>query len=387
VVGGTGFDVIVVGVGAMGAATCHALAERGVRVLGLERFDVPHALGSSGGHTRLVRLVYYEHPDYVPLLREAYAGWDALGEELGLPVLHRTGAIYLGRPDGDLLSGSLRAVREHGLTHEILDPEGVRERCGPFVVPDRFTALYEADAGFVFSERAIAGFVDRALRRGAEVHGRETVREWHADSAGVRVVTDRDTYHGGHLVITAGAWTSGLVRDLGVELTVTRQVLGWVWPKTPERFALGRFTCWAIEDDAPGFQGIYYGFPMTPEVPGLKLAHHAPGPRADPDALDRMPTAADEEDFRPALRAYLPDADGPLLAMRVCMYTLSPDQHFVVDRHPAHSRVTVACGFSGHGFKFAPVVGRALADLATEGSSALPIGFLGRDRFERGGRR
>ena len=386
-VGGTGFDVIVVGVGAMGAATCHALAERGVRVLGLERFDVPHALGSSGGHTRLVRLVYYEHPDYVPLLREAYAGWDALGEELGLPVLHRTGAIYLGRPDGDLLSGSLRAVREHGLTHEILDSEGVRERCGPFVVPDRFTALYEADAGFVFSERAIAGFVDRALRRGAEVHGREAVREWHADSAGVRVVTDRDTYHGGHLVITVGAWTSGLVRDLGVELTVTRQVLGWVWPKTPERFALGRFTCWAIEDDAPGFQGIYYGFPMTPEVPGLKLAHHAPGPRADPDALDRMPTAADEEDFRPALRAYLPDADGPLLAMRVCMYTLSPDQHFVVDRHPAHSRVTVACGFSGHGFKFAPVVGRALADLATEGSSALPIGFLGRDRFERGGRR
>ena len=287
--GASSYDVIVIGVGAMGSATCHALAGRGVRVLGLERFDVPHALGSSGGHTRLVRLVYYEHPDYVPLLRRAYAGWDALGEELGEPLLQRTGALYLGRPEGEFIAGSLRAAREHGLAHEILDAASVGERCGPFRVPERFTAIYEPDAGFVWCERAIAGFVGRALRLGAEVHGRETVQSWSAGAHGVRVVTDRATYQAGHLVITAGAWTGDLVGDLGVELTVTRQVVGWVWPKAPERFALGRFPCWAIEDDAPGFAGIYYGFPMTAEVPGLKVAHHAPGPPPIPTPSTARP--------------------------------------------------------------------------------------------------
>lgn len=379
------FDVIVVGVGAMGAATCHALARQGARVLGLERFDVPHAQGSSAGQTRLIRLAYYEHPDYVPLLRRAYELWDALGEETGVPLLHRTGALYLGRPEGELIAGSLRAAREHRLAHEVLDAAAVEQRFGGFRVPEGFAAMHEPEAGFVLAERAIAAMAERALHHGAELHGREPVRSWQVDRGGVRVVTDRGTYHAGHLVFTAGAWTAPLVRDLGVPLTVTRQVLGWVWPRVPERFALGRFPCWAIEDDAPGFQGIYYGFPLMTgaamEAPGLKVAHHAPGPATHPDALDRATTAADEGDFRPALSKYLPDADGPLLSMRVCMYTMSPDQHFVIDRHPAHERVTIGCGFSGHGFKLAPVMGEALADLALHGRSELPVAFLGRARF------
>ncbi|WP_428267126.1 N-methyl-L-tryptophan oxidase [Haliangium sp.] len=382
------YDVIVIGLGAMGAATCHALAARDVRVLGLERFDIPHGLGSSGGHSRLIRLAYYEHPDYVPLLRRAYAGWDALGEELGTPVLHRTGALYLGRPEGELIAGSVRAARAHGLAHELLDEAQVHERCGPFRVPAHFAALYEPDAGFVLCERAIAGFAAGALRRGASLRGREPVQRWHADAAGVSVTTARATYHADQLVITAGAWTGALAHELGVELTVTRQVAGWVWPRAPERFTLGRFPCWAVEHDAPGFDGIYYGFPLMTghlaDVPGLKVGHHAPGPQTDPDAVvgagaDRRayaPTDADEADFRPGLSTYLPDADGPLLSMRVCMYTLSPDRHFVIDRHPGHDRVTVGCGFSGHGFKLAPAMGEALADLATTGASDLPIGFL-----------
>lgn len=378
-------DVIVAGVGAMGAATCHALARRGARVLGLERFDIPHAAGSSGGHTRLVRLAYYEHPDYVPLLRRAYQGWDALGEAAGAPILHRTGALYLGPPEGELIAGSLQAARAHGLAHERLDPAEARARWGPFRVPPHFDALYEPDAGFVLCERAIAAMAEQAMGCGAELHGREPVRAWHVEHGGVRVVTDRATYHAGHLVITSGAWTGALVRDLGVPLTVTRQVLGWVWPRAPERFALGRFPCWAAQDDAPGFEGIYYGFPMMPgasAAPGLKVAHHAPGPETDPDHLDRAPTATDEDDFRPALARYLPDANGPLLSMRVCMYTMSPDHHFVLDRHPEHHRVTIGCGFSGHGFKLAPAMGEALADLALHGRSELPIDFLSLDRFE-----
>jgi sarcosine oxidase len=380
------FDVIVVGVGAMGAATCHALASRGARVLGLERFDVPHAQGSSGGQLRLVRLAYYEHPDYVPLLRRAYELWDALGENTGVPLLHRTGALYLGRPEGALIAGSLTAARRHGLAHELLDPDAVAQRFGAFRVPAHFAVMHEPEAGFVLADRAVAAFAELALRRGATLHGREPVRSWQTSAGGVTVVTDRGTYHAGHLVFTSGAWTASLVRELGVALTVTRQVVGWVWPRVPERFTLGRFPCWAIEDDASDFQGLYYGFPMLSgaamQVPGLRLARHAPGPVTHPDALDRSTTAADEGDFRPALAKYLPDGDGPLLSMRVCMYTMSPDQHFVIDRHPGHDNVTVGCGFSGHGFKLAPTMGEALADLALHGRSELPIAFLGRARLD-----
>jgi monomeric sarcosine oxidase len=279
---GFSFDIIVVGVGAMGAATCHALARRGVRVLGLERFDVPHGLGSSGGQTRLVRLAYYEHPDYVPLLRRAYEMWDALAEEAGVPLLHRTGALYLGRPEGQLVGGSLQAARQHGLAHEVLDAAAVEQRFGAFRVPEHFAVMYEPEAGFVLAERAVATFADRALRHGAELHGREPVRSWQADRTGVRVVTDRGTYQAGHVVFTAGAWTGPLVRQLGIPLTVTRQVVGWVWPRTPERFALGHFPCWAIEDDAPGFQGIYYGFPLMSGVP-----MESPGIKARPGHASR----------------------------------------------------------------------------------------------------
>ncbi|GAB4515497.1 MAG: N-methyl-L-tryptophan oxidase [Haliangiales bacterium] len=371
--------MIVLGVGAMGAATCHALAARGARVLGLERYDIPHGLGSSGGQTRLVRLAYYEHPHYVPLLQRAYAGWDALGEELGAPVLHRTGVVYFGRPDGDLIAGSLRAAHEHALPYEMLDAAAVQRRCGPFQVPDDYVALFEPDAGFVYSERAVAGFAEGALRRGAVIHGREPALAWRSDAAGVEVDTERATYRADQLVITAGAWTGALARELGVELTVTRQILAWVWPREPAHFALGRFPCWAAEPEEPGRAGIYYGFPMLPERPGLKVGYHCPGPvvSGEPDP----PTLADEAEIRPALARLLPAADGALLSLRRCLYTLSPDHHFLVERHPGHERVTVGCGFSGHGFKFAPVIGLALADLATEGRSELPIEFLSRARL------
>ena len=380
------YDVIVIGVGAMGAATCHALAGRGVRVLGLERFDVPHALGSSGGHTRLVRLVYYEHPDYVPLLRRAYAGWDAFGEELGEPLLQRTGALYLGRPRRRIHRRLAARRTPHTAwptrsSTPRASASGAARSASPSASPRSTNPTPASSGASGRSPDSSAAPCGSAPRCTAGSRCRPGPPTPTASASSPTAAT----YEAGHLVITAGAWTGRLVRDLGVELTVTRQVVGWVWPKTPERFALGRFPCWAIEDDAPGFAGIYYGFPMTAEVPGLKVAHHAPGPTADPDALDRTPTAADEADFRPALRKYLPDADGPLLSMRVCMYTMSPDQHFVVDRHPEHPRVTVACGFSGHGFKFAPALGAALADLATEGATELPVAFLGRARFERGG--
>jgi sarcosine oxidase len=372
------YDVIVIGLGAMGSATCHQLAMRGARVLGLEQFDIPNALGSSHGSSRMIRLAYYEHPDYVPLLRRAYELWDELEAQSGQKLLHRTGGLYMGPRDGEIVGGSLRSAREHGLPHELLEPDELRRRFSQFQLPDDWVALHEPEAGFLRPEAVIAVYAGLALRGGAELHGRERVIDWKADGSGVTVTTSRGQYHANQLIFCGGPWSGKLVHDLGIEIRVTRQVLGWVWPKEPEKFALGRIPVWAI-DHLDGT--IHYGFPMMDDVPGFKLAHHSPGSVADPDKVARDPQPGDEETFRPILRKMIPAADGPLLSMKVCMYTNSPDGHFIIDRHPKHERVTVACGFSGHGFKFASVVGEILADLAMSGMARLPLEFLALSRL------
>jgi sarcosine oxidase len=374
---GSGFDVIVIGVGAMGSSACYHLAQRGIKVLGLEQFDIPHARGSSHGQSRMIRMAYYEHPDYVPLLRRSYELWDELEQVSGQKLLHITGGLYLGTPDGEIVGGSLQSARQHGLAHELLDRAAVAERFPQFNVPGDWVGLFEPRAGFLLPERTVAAYAEAALRRGAVLHGNEAVTEWRATGGGVSVRTNRGQYEADQLVFCGGPWSAKLLADLGVPLVVTRQVMGWVWPRKPELFAMGRLPVWAIEK--PG--GIYYGFPMLGDSPGFKLADHSFGTPTDPDRVVRDVTPEDEQTFRPALTQYLPDADGPTLAMRVCLYTHSPDSHFVIDRHPAHECVTLACGFSGHGFKFASVVGEVLADLVLVGKTSLPAQFLGLGRF------
>jgi sarcosine oxidase len=372
------YDVIVIGVGAMGSSACFELAQRGVRVLGLEQFDIPNALGSSHGQSRMIRKAYFEHPDYVPLLRRAYELWDRLEAISGQKLLYRTGGVYIGPVDGEVVGGSLRAAREHGLEHEFLDHAELGRRFPQFRVDEQWGALYEPDAGFLTPENVIAAYAEAALRAGAELHGREAVMDWKSDANGVTVRTERGEYHSDQLIFCGGAWTSGLVRDLGVKLVVTRQVWGWVWPREPGAFALGKFPVWAI-DHLDGT--LHYGFPLLTDVPGFKIGHHGPGRETDPDRVVRDPEPGDEETFRPVLREMIPGADGPVLSMKVCMYTNSPDHHFIVDRHPRHERVTLACGFSGHGFKFASVMGEILADRSMNGETKLPAQFLGLGRF------
>jgi sarcosine oxidase len=377
------FDVIIVGVGAMGSAACWQLARRGVNVLGIERYDIPHELGSSGGDTRMIRLSYFEHPDYVPLLRRAYAGWDELGAAIGERILERTGALYIGREDGELIGGSRRAALTHSLDHRMLSREQ-RKRYGAFDIPPHFAAMFESDAGFVRSALAITTMAEQALLSDATLHTRESVVRWSADAHGVEVQTDRAMYRAERLVFTCGAWTAQLVAGLGVPLRVTRQALLWFWPRHPEQFRLGAFPCWALEDDTPGFVGVYYGFPLMNGQLGLKIALHAPGETALPDQVDRDPRDHDVAALAPLLDKYLPGARGPVTRQKICMYTMSPDGHFIVDRLPGHTNVVIAAGFSGHGFKFAPVIGEALADLVQFGRTDLPIGFLGLQRFDAG---
>jgi len=372
------FDVIVVGLGAMGSGAAFHLARRGVRVLGLEQFSIPHALGSSHGYSRMIRLAYYEHPDYVPLLRRAYELWDELERLSGQKLLYLTGGLYAGPEGGGLVAGSLAAARQHGLEHDRLTAAEVAGRFPQFRLPGDFVAVHEHRAGFLLPEKVVAAHAELALRAGAELHGHETVTAWEADGGGVSVTTSRARYRARHLVFCSGPWTGKVLKGLAVPLLVTRQTLGWVWPRRPELFSLGRFPVWAIERPDGSLD---YGFPMMGENPGLKLAHHGPSVPTDPDQVNRNILAGDEEDVRHAIPLYLPDADGPLLSLRVCLYTNSPDHHFILDRHPGHANVTIAAGFSGHGFKFASVIGEALADLATRGGSDLPIAFLGLKRF------
>ena len=380
------YDVIVLGVGTMGSATCHHLAKRGVRVLGLERFDIPHERGAMHGFSRVIRQAYFEHPDYVGLLLRAYQLWNELERESGRKVLHITGGLYMGAPDGEVIAGSLASARQHGLPHEVLDHAAVSSRYPQFQLPPQFIGFFETRAGFLAPELAVAAHAERALRLGAEMRGREAVVDWRADHSGVTVRTDKGTYHADQLLICGGAWSGRIIQELGVPLTVTRQVAGWVWPRNPEPFTLGTLPIWNLDPNPRGqYQGTYYGFPMMPDNPGFKLALHYPLTPTDPDNVNRDVLPGDEETFRKALRDYIPDADGPLLALRTCLYTNTPDGHFILDAHPnprlSHGRVHIACGFSGHGFKFATVVGEIMADLATRGQTDLSIDFLRLKRF------
>jgi len=375
------YDAIVVGIGAFGSAACDHLARRGARVLGLEQFEIPNALGSSGGETRLIRLSYFEHPDYVPLLRRAYRNWDELGDRTGEKVLFRTGAIYIGRPQGELISGSLRAARNYNIDHAMLSPIEVRERCGPFNIPEGFAAMFEPEGGYVRSLRAIACHAEQARRHGANLRPGEAVQSWDSAADAVRVTTDKGVYHADKIIFTAGSWTAQLLQELPVKLTVTRQPLFWIAPSDSAPFRSGRFCCWAVQGDAPTFQGIHYGFPIIDDQKAMKMGHHFPGQISTPQTLDRNPRPADFQSLAPVFDTFLPTAQGPVAGSMVCMYTNSPDGHFIVDKHPEHDNVILACGFSGHGFKFASALGEALADLALDGRSELPIGFLGLQRF------
>lgn len=382
--GETHFDVIVVGVGSMGAAACYHLAKRGVRVLGLEQFEIPHTTGSHHGRSRMIRQAYFEHPDYVPLLRRAYQLWsDLQSAARARKFFHLTGGIYIGAEDGEIVPGSMRAAREHGLPHQLEGGAAIRERYPTFVPGEGQLGFFEENAGFLVPEIAVAAHADGARRQSAELREGVTVKSWRAIGNGVEVESSCGaTYTADHLVITSGAWSAEVASDLGIELWVSRQVMAWFEPLGDlRRFEPGRFPCWFIETESP--YG-HYGFPILPDDPGLKVALHRPGERIPVGQLgeaDRPPDSEEVEGLHSVLDRFLPGCAGDLIEACTCRYTNSLDGHFVLGQHPLHERVSVACGFSGHGFKFASVMGEVLADLAIEGATDLPVDFLSPSRF------
>ena len=374
------YGAIVIGVGGMGSATVYHLARRGVSVLGLEQFDIPHDRGSSHGVNRIIRLAYMEHPSYVPLLRRAYELWREIENVSGERLLIITGGIDAGAPASATVRGSLLACDLHHLPHEVLDAAALHRRFPGYHLPAEMVAVYQPDGGFVLSERAIVAYVAAAQALGAEVHAREQVLAWEASGDhAVEVRTNRGSYRARRLVIAAGSWAARLVPALRTLAVPERQVLIWVHPRRPEHFRLGAFPVFNLE--AP--EGRFYGFPIY-GIPGFKLGkYHHRLEQVDPDHVDRDIHAEDEEVLREGIRRYFPDADGPTMTLKACLFTNTPDEHFILDLHPESPHVAVAAGFSGHGFKFCSVVGEIMADLALEGGSRYDLNLFRLQRLMR----
>jgi sarcosine oxidase len=374
------FDVAVIGLGAMGSAALASLAGRGRRVVGIDRYAPGHDRGSSHGGSRVIRLGYFEHPSYVPLLRAAYPLWRELETRSGRPLLTITGIIEIGTPDSDLVAGTLRSSRLHGLAHDILDAQSLMERFPAFRLPKDFIGVFQPEGGFLRPEPAVEAMLALARGAGAELAVEEQVLAVEPHRGGVRVTTERGTVHAGCAIVAAGPWLKSLLPDLPVPIRVTRQVLGWFKPRTERDaalFAPGRFPVFLLQNR----HGIYYGFPADGAA-GVKVSkHHHFDEAVDPDRYDRNVSPDDEAAIRAVLTAHLPGADGALLAAKTCLYTMTPDGDFLIDRLPGHPQIIVASPCSGHGFKFAPVIGEVLADLATTGTTGHDISRFTLARF------
>ena len=368
------YDLIVLGLGGMGSAAAAHLAGRGQRVLGLERHRPAHDRGSSHGGSRIIRQAYFENAAYVPLLRRSYELFEQLEVDSGRDLMTLTGGLYLGRPDSETVTGSLRAAQEWNLPHELLEAPEIRRRFPTFTPADSEVGVYEAVAGFVRPEATVTAHLELAAARGADLRFEEPALGWSADGEGVRVTTASGTYTAGRLVVCPGAWAPELLAGLGVPLTVERQVMYWLQPDGGvDPFTPDRQPVWIHGTDDLQL----YGFPAIDGAEGgVKVAFFRRGEACTPETLDRQVHAEEAEFIAEHLRALLPAMPGRLLNAVPCMYTTTPDQHFVIAGHPEHPNVAVACGFSGHGFKFVPVVGEILADLALTGATDHPIGLF-----------
>ncbi|MFI6099138.1 N-methyl-L-tryptophan oxidase [Lentzea sp. NPDC051213] len=364
------YDVIVIGLGGMGSAAAYRLAQRGKRVLGLEKFTAVHTQGSSHGGSRITRQAYFEDPAYVPLLLRAHEMWDQIERDSGQSIFHRVGGILVGPPDSSAITGGRASVEQFGLKHELLDAAQICDRFPTMRPAVDDVALYEPGAGFVVPENAVRAHLDLAVAAGAELHFEEPVTHWEDG----KVTTARAPYEADHIVVCPGPWAPSLLADLDIPFEIERQIQFFFEPHT-EEFRDHPIYIWDRAD-------TFYGFP---EIDGaVKVAFHSGGQLCTPETIDRTVHEHEVRAVAEATRRVMPGIVGRYLRAATCMYTNTADEHFVIAHHPRHENVTVACGFSGHGFKFVPVVGEILADLTIDGATRHPIALFDPARL-RGG--
>ena len=379
------FDYIVIGVGSMGSSTCYHLAKSGATVLGIEQFELAHERGAHSGQSRIVRKAYFEHPDYIPLLERAYHNWQEIEKVSGNKMYHETGIFYAG-PIGHTIIESIRTAAAQYEIPLLDGRNGDQLEILPlFDLPEGYEWIYEPEAGFVETEKAILSYVEQAKKLGTVIHQHEKVLGWELIEDGVEVMTSNGNYTCKKIIVTAGPWSAKLMPTINDELKITRQTLMWIQPDEANSFKISAFPCWFVVDkDKPG---AYYGFPIaeihdTKNPNGFKFAYHYPGAETDPDDVDRNIKEIDKEPLLSFIERYIPKAKGQVLDVKTCLYSNSKDENFVIDcLEGTEGRVCFARGFSGHGFKFVSVVGEIMADLALKGATTLPIGFLRADRF------
>lgn len=375
------FDLIVLGTGGVGSAALYLAAKRGLRCLGVDAFPPAHALGSSHGQTRIIRQAYYEHPDYVPLAIASYDHWHAVEQEAGEQVFVQTGLLQVGPSEGEVVCGVRESARRYHLAVDELSQAEIAHRFPGFRVPEGMAGIYEATAGYLRVERAVALQLELAQKHGAVLETGQRVVSWNVNAGqggSVEIETDAGRrFSAARLIITAGAWAAQLLPDLSRALTLLRKPQFWFPVVDPS----------VRPADSPAFlyempEGVFYGFP--PIAGRMKIAQHSGGdPVANPLTVERSILPTDLPPLQRFISGQLPGLDPNPADHSVCMYTMSPDQHFVVDRHPQYPQVAFAAGLSGHGFKFTGILGQALVELAVDGSTLLPVQFLSAQRLKR----
>lgn len=371
-------NVTVVGLGAMGSATAYALAQRGASVIGIDRFEPPHARGSSHGESRVIRMAYFEDPSYVPLLRLAFEHWRRLEAATGESILTITGILEAGYRGAPLVQGSMRSAIQHDLAHEVLTPRQVRARFPAFSLPADWDCVFQPDGGVLRPERSIQLFLVAAQGLGAHLRFNTAVKSVQpvADHVEVRLQSG-EVIESGSVVVASGAWISELLPELRSQLTLTRQPLVWFRPDQQDLVRAERmpiFFLQAVDD-------LFYGFPDL-FGSGVKVASHLSGGElAGPDAARQEVTEDERAHLGALLHRYVPGAKGHAYHAATCMYTRAPDGHFVLGLHPRHPQIVMASACSGHGFKFASIFGEVIADLATTQSTDQPIGLFRPGRF------
>ncbi len=373
---GARYDCIVLGTGGVGSATLYHLARQGVRVLGLDQLPPGHDQGSSHGDSRIIRLAYFEHPDYVPLLRRAFELWRDLETKSGTRLLHDSSILQLGPADGEVIPGLRKAAQIHDLNIDPLSAAEVGKRF-PFIrmAPDQ-EAILDANAGILKVEDCVRAHISLAKRAGASLVIGAPVLTWRSVPEGIEVVTQQDTYLCKKLIITPGAWASSLLPAIAHHFTILRKALFWFETDTPD-FRLG--TCPVVLSELDGES--FYAIPQM-DTKGVKISSHTGGRTCpSPEKLDRTLDTRELEAASLFARHHLPAVGPQLNHHTTCMYTMSPDGHFLVGAYPGKDNVNLAAGLSGHGFKFASVLGEILADLTISGSTRHSIGFLSPTRF------
>jgi monomeric sarcosine oxidase len=371
------YNAVVLGAGGVGSAAMFHLARRGARVLGIDRFSPPHGHGSTHGSTRVIRQAYFEHPDYVPLLVESYRQWRELEQRIGQHLFDQVGLIQVGPADGQVVPGVLRSASEHGLAVEQVTAADIPRRWEGLRVDNDSVGVFEPAAGYLLVEDCVRAHLEVARATGAELLTDCEIQSWSSVGGEVRVQTTKGEFTAERLIIAAGSWAGKLLADVGLDLTVRRKSLFWFEAGNTAYDVAAGFPVFLFERE----NDVFYGFPKI-DVRGVKVAEHTGGRSVDdPLLVDRSIDADEQRRLVDFLSAHLPAVSSTVAHHVVCLYTMSPDEHFIIDRHPQHANVVFAAGLSGHGFKFVPALGRVLADLALDGGTGLPIGFLSLKRF------